>query len=90
MNTKFLIASAIAAAVAIPAATLTTTKANAAAPSFVAEKCYGIALKGLNDCKTTTHSCAGSASMDRDPASWLFVPKGECGKIAGGSLTPGA
>lgn len=51
------------------------------------EKCYGIVKTGMNDCKTTTQSCAGSAITDRQPDAFLFVPKGLCQKIVGGSLT---
>lgn len=50
------------------------------------EKCYGIAAKGKNDCAEGAHSCAGQATADRDKGSFVLVPKGDCGKIAGGSL----
>lgn len=50
------------------------------------EKCYGIAAAHHNDCGAGAHSCAGQATMDRDPASFVYLPKGACGKIAGGSL----
>jgi uncharacterized membrane protein len=49
------------------------------------EKCYGVAKAGKNDCASGTHSCAGQAKMDNDPAEWKYVPKGECEKM-GGSL----
>lgn len=51
------------------------------------EKCYGIAKAGMNDCGTASHACAGESTIDRDPASWLFVPTGLCNKIAGGSTS---
>ncbi|WP_119460082.1 DUF2282 domain-containing protein [Rhodospirillaceae bacterium SYSU D60014] len=51
------------------------------------EKCYGIAAKGKNDCAEGAHSCAGQATQDRDPASFVLLPKGDCSKIAGGSTT---
>lgn len=50
------------------------------------EKCYGIAKTGMNDCNTATAACAGSAIKDRQPDAFIFVPKGLCEKIAGGSL----
>jgi uncharacterized membrane protein len=62
----------------------------AVSDSFTSEKCYGVAKAGLNDCQTATHSCAGSATKDRDPASWIYVPAGTCDKIAGGSTVPKA
>ena len=42
------------------------------------EKCYGVALKGANDCAAGAHSCAGSSTIDYDPASFKLVPKGSC------------
>jgi len=42
------------------------------------EKCYGVAMKGQNDCKAGMHDCAGMSTMDYDPASFKLVPKGTC------------
>ncbi|MES2216931.1 MAG: DUF2282 domain-containing protein [Pseudomonadota bacterium] len=54
------------------------------------EKCYGIAKSGLNDCGTPSNSgCAGSSKIDGDKAAWIYVPKGTCNKIVGGSLKEG-
>jgi uncharacterized membrane protein len=53
-----------------------------------AEKCYGVAKAGKNDCQTSTSACAGTAKQDNQPDAWIFVPKGTCAKIAGGSLAP--
>ena len=59
------------------------------------EKCYGIAKAGQDDCgnhcggNTGTHSCKGDGSAQSgDPHLWLYVPKGLCNRINGGSLTP--
>ncbi len=52
------------------------------------EKCYGIVKAGLNDCQTTTQSCAGSSVKDNQPDAFIFLPKGLCDKIVGGSLKP--
>jgi len=49
------------------------------------EKCYGVAARGKNDCGEGAHSCIGQAAHDRDKASFLLLPKGDCQKIAGGS-----
>lgn len=51
------------------------------------EKCYGVAKAGKNDCQTAASSCAGSSKEDGNPTAFIFVPKGTCEKIAGGSLT---
>jgi uncharacterized membrane protein len=48
------------------------------------EKCYGVAARGKNDCGEGAHSCVGQATRDRDPQSFVLVPKGDCQKLAGG------
>ena len=48
------------------------------------EKCYGVAARGKNDCGEGAHSCVGQSTRDRDPASFVLVPKGDCQKFAGG------
>ena len=58
----------------------------AVAEDATREKCMGIARAGLNDCGTSTHSCAGQATVDNDPEEWIYLPKGTCEKIAGASL----
>lgn len=52
------------------------------------EKCFGIAKAGQNDCAAAngSHSCAGQAKKDKDPAEWKYVAKGTCEK-AGGKLS---
>ena len=52
------------------------------------EKCYGIAKAGMNDCATATQSCAGSAIKNKQSDAFIFLPKGTCEKIVGGSPTP--
>jgi uncharacterized membrane protein len=49
------------------------------------EKCYGINTVAKNDCAAGAHSCAGQATMARDPKSFVLVPAGDCAKIAGGT-----
>jgi uncharacterized membrane protein len=51
------------------------------------EHCYGINAAGKNDCAAGAHSCAGQASMARDPKSFVLLPAGVCGKIAGGKTS---
>ncbi len=50
------------------------------------EKCAGIAKAGMNDCGTSKHSCAGEAKVSGDPEEWVYVPKGTCNKIVGGTI----
>lgn len=85
MKTQTVIQSAIAAAFAFGA--VSAYAGPAEAPSFAAEKCFGVVKAGKNDCQTNMHACAGQASADNQGDSWLFVPKGTCEKLTGGSLT---
>jgi uncharacterized membrane protein len=57
------------------------------------EKCYGIALKGQNDCAAGEGtSCAGTSTIDYDGAHWKYVEKGKCEMtetpLGKGSLEP--
>jgi len=61
---------------------------NAFAAKDDMEKCAGIAKAGKNDCGTSKHSCAGQAKADGGE-EWVYVPKGTCEKIAGGTLVAG-
>ncbi|NJD33857.1 MAG: DUF2282 domain-containing protein [Betaproteobacteria bacterium] len=45
------------------------------------EKCFGVALKGKNDCKAGAGTtCAGTSKMDHQGNAWSMVPKGTCEK----------
>ena len=47
------------------------------------EKCFGVALKGKNDCAAGPGTtCAGTAKMDHQANAWTLVPKGTCEKTA--------
>lgn len=50
------------------------------------EKCAGIVKAGKNDCATTANSCAGQVKADGNKEAWIYVPKGTCEKIVGGSI----
>lgn len=55
----------------------------AAAQSPDKEKCFGVALKGKNDCKAGAGtSCAGTSKIDYQGNAWTLVPKGSCDKTA--------
>lgn len=84
MNTRLLLASAMVAAVGLPAI---ANAGPAPEPKFSAEKCYGLAKAGQNDCASTgNHSCAGLSKADADPQSWIYVPAGYCERIVGGHM----
>ena len=43
------------------------------------EQCYGVALKGKNDCKAGAGTtCAGTSKIDYQGNAWALVPKGTC------------
>ena len=58
------------------------------------EKCYGVSLKGQNDCAAegAAHSCAGQSTVDYDGKSFKLVPAGTCTDmetpLGPGSLEP--
>ncbi|BBP75273.1 DUF2282 domain-containing protein [Pseudomonas gingeri NCPPB 3146 = LMG 5327] len=46
------------------------------------EKCYGVALKGQNDCAAGAGtSCAGTSAKDYQANAWKLVPAGTCETI---------
>ncbi len=70
--------SAAALAVALGAA---FSALPAAAQSADQEKCFGVALKGKNDCAAGAGTtCAGTSTVDYQSTSWAYVPKGMCDK----------
>ena len=86
MDIRIAVASAIAAAVAVPALLVAQP---AEMPTFKAETCYGIAKAGQNDCASTGNSsCAGTSRINSDPNAWLFVAEGYCERIVGARLQP--
>jgi uncharacterized membrane protein len=78
--TRIAIASALAAALVLPAA---------AQAQGNMEKCYGVAKAGKNDCQTASSSCAGTSKKDAQADAWISVPKGTCNKLIGGKLSAG-
>jgi uncharacterized membrane protein len=43
------------------------------------EKCFGVAMKGANDCAAGAGTtCAGTSAIDYQGNSWKYVPKGTC------------
>ena len=47
------------------------------------EKCFGVALKGKNDCAAGAGTtCAGTSKLDHQANAWKLVPKGTCEKTA--------
>ena len=71
---------ALALALALGAAFATPPAAAQAADK---EKCFGVALKGKNDCAAGAGTtCAGTSKVDHQANAWSLVPKGSCEKTA--------
>jgi uncharacterized membrane protein len=60
----------------------------AAKPGF--EKCAGIVKAGMSDCGNATHSCAGHAKTDGDPAKGSMCRRGDLQQDRGGKLKQAA
>ncbi|WP_018607823.1 DUF2282 domain-containing protein [Uliginosibacterium gangwonense] len=81
MTTKVNLSGATLALALTSALTLSAMSAHAEEMNM--EKCYGVALKGHNDCKAGAGTtCAGTAKMDYQGNAWKSVPKGSCEKMA--------
>ncbi len=77
-KSKTLTALSLAGAVAAAVSATSVMTANGAAAASK-EKCYGISLKGQNDCKAGAGTtCAGTSTIDYQGNAWKLVPKGSC------------
>jgi uncharacterized membrane protein len=90
--TSAALASSLAAAFTLIAASASGAPAPAQ-PN--ADKCYGVALAGKNDCAAGPGTtCAGTSKVDYQGNAWKYVAKGTCATMStpkgNGSLTPKA
>ncbi len=95
MNAKSIFAPAAIASAFAAAVTMIATPALAGPkpPQPTMDKCFGIALKGDNDCAAGPGTtCAGTAAADYLGNAWKYAPKGTCETIktpkGAGSLEP--
>ena len=71
------VAGAMAAALAL------ATSAAHAQTKPAQEKCFGVALKGQNDCAAGPGTtCAGTSTVDYQGNAWKLVPKGTCATVS--------
>ncbi|MFO1274393.1 MAG: DUF2282 domain-containing protein [Rubrivivax sp.] len=78
----FALASALSAALILAAPAVRAADA-ADRASMDKEKCFGIAMKGKNDCAAGPGTtCAGTSKVDYQANAWSYVPKGSCEKTA--------
>jgi len=81
MSNSLKLSLAASAVLAMAAGTLATP---AVAADGAKEKCYGVALKGKNDCAAGPGtSCAGTSTVDYQGNAWKYVAKGSCEKMGG-------
>ncbi|HYA81244.1 MAG TPA: DUF2282 domain-containing protein [Methylocystis sp.] len=67
------------ATLAAAVATAIASSGAALAAKVEQEKCYGVALKGKNDCAAGPGTtCAGTSKTDYQREAWRLVPKGTC------------
>ena len=85
MSTRSTISSAVlAGAVATALASMATAAPLSEAQVKAAmdkgmEKCYGVALKGQNDCAAGAGTtCQGTSTVDYQGNAWKFVEGGTC------------
>ena len=81
--TSLVLASALSSALAslVSAAPLTKAEVDAAVAAHK-EKCFGVALKGMNDCAAGPGTtCQGTSTVDFQGNSWKFVQGGTCTSI---------
>ncbi len=90
-----VLASALATAIATVASAQPLSKDEIqAAMAAKKEKCYGVALNGMNDCAAGPGTtCQGTSTVDFQGNAWKFVRGGTCTSIMvpggkRGSLTP--
>ena len=81
--TSAVLAGAMASALATLASAAPLTKAEAkAAMAAHKEKCFGVALKGQNDCAAGPGTtCQGTSTVDFQGNAWKFVRGGTCASI---------
>ena len=78
MNTNRRVFSA---AVLASAMTATIAVLATSTPAFAAkkEKCFGVSLKGGNDCAAGAGTtCAGTSTKNYQGDAWKYVAKGSC------------
>lgn len=76
-TTRTLSATALVLALGSALSMAAVSTAQAAAGDM--EKCFGVSLKGKNDCAAGAGTtCAGTSKTDYQSNAWKLVPKGTC------------
>lgn len=83
MSRQHIVPSQAAALALTLGSALLLAQAPAQAQSADKEKCFGVALKGKNDCAAGPGTtCAGTSTRDYQGNAWKLVAKGTCEKTA--------
>lgn len=81
MSNTLKLSLAASAVLAMAAGAMVTP---VAAADGAKEKCFGVALKGKNDCAAGPGtSCAGTSTVNYQGNAWKNVAKGACVKMGG-------
>jgi uncharacterized membrane protein len=81
---------AAALALAVGSALLMAQSPAFAADGDAKEKCYGVSLKGKNDCAAGPGTtCAGTSVRDFQGNAWKYVAKGTCEQMASSTAPDG-
>ncbi|MHC8385864.1 BufA1 family periplasmic bufferin-type metallophore [Pseudomonas sp. LB3P14] len=76
-TTRTLSATALVLALGSALSMAAVSTAQAAASDM--EKCFGVSLKGKNDCAAGAGTtCAGTSKSDFQANAWKLVPNGTC------------
>jgi uncharacterized membrane protein len=76
-TTRTLSTTALVLALGSALSMAAVSTAHAAASDM--EKCFGVSLKGKNDCAAGAGtSCAGTSKSDFQADAWKLVPNGTC------------
>ena len=82
VSSAFLASAIVTAVASIASAAPLTKQEGAAATAAHKEKCYGVALKGQNDCAAGPGTtCQGTSAVDFQGNAWKFVRGGTCTSI---------
>lgn len=88
--TSSLSAAGLALALAT-AFTALPAAAQQAGQQAAKERCYGVAMKGKNDCAAGPGTtCAGTSKVDHQGNAWSYVPKGTCEKMMSSTSPTGS
>lgn len=79
MTKNAIAATTIAGSLAAAFTMISVASAGPAPVQANADKCYGVALAGKNDCAAGPGTtCAGTSKVDYQGNAWKYVAKGTC------------